>query len=615
MAEQLTEHQQIFGKYAKKTTISKIKNFIETKTTKNWFEVFKTNPYILMDCKGFSFLKCDEYAKNLKLDPNSPLRFYSCMVHIMKNDTSGSVIISLKEALKAVQKYTETSSPQEIFKSGFNCQKNDSLFKKFVFLGGNLQETLTLENVEYIALEEYRLLERRWLQTLYETGKTWKRKSCTKFCTTEQISNCEHKCENLTNHIAETIKSVEEKLVYPLNEKQKKAFTEIPQNKINILTGIAGVGKTYTTKAILDVLDKLGETYTILTPTGASSKVIKNAVGRPASTIHKHYFSTQGVQEDTIGDWLIIDETSMAGLDHMQMLINKIGKCNILLLGDTGQLESISIGAILRDTINLLNVGYVKGSVQELTDIMRVKDGLEISTLTKMFTKYGSYSPEILNVDLKGVEFVPLDKDNINKQLEKIVVDNNFDLKETYFLSPKKAGVGGVDEINNFIQDRFNKNQVLYKNKIKEYRENDILMHTVNNKELGIFNGERVILRKVEEGFLGAKKYHCERLDDDNDIIIYDEETLMMETTLSYATTVHKSQGMSIKNVVCIISSSHTFMLSRNAVYTALSRASEKLIVLFDEKTFNSCHRKVVENNRSTFIAVLILKLKNKKKK
>lgn len=609
----MTEYQEIFGKYAKKTTISKIKNFIESKTDKNWFEVFKKNPYILMDCKGFSFLKCDEYATNLKLDPNSPLRFYSCMVHIMKNDTNGSVIINLSEALRAVQKYTHTENARSIFESGFHGKSSNPLFQKFVFLGATLQETMTLDNVEYIALEEYRLLERRWLQSLYETGKSFKRKSCTKFCTTEKISLCEKQCCNLKNHIRETIQKVEEKLIYPLNEKQKKALYEIPQNKVNVLTGIAGVGKTYTTKAVLDVLDGLGESYTVLTPTGASSKVIKNAIGRDAMTIHKHYFSSQGVDK-SIGDWLIIDETSMVGLDHLSMLISQIEKCkpNILLLGDTGQLESISIGAILRDTISLLNVGYVKGSLQELTDIMRVKDGLEISVLTKMFTKYGEFNSDITGETLKGVQFVHLDKDNINKQLEKIVVENNFNLKETYFLSPKKAGVGGVEEINNYIQNRFNTNPVLYKNKIKEYRQDDILMHIVNNKDLEIFNGERVILRKVEENAFG-KKYFCDRLDEDGQVI-YDEETLMTETILSYATTVHKSQGMSIKNVVCIISSSHSFMLSRNAVYTALSRASENLIVLFDEKALNNCYRKVIENKRSTFIAVLILKLKNKSK-
>jgi RecD/TraA family predicted helicase len=606
MAEKLTEHQRVFGKYAKASTIAKIKSFIESKTDGDWYENFKKNPYMLMDFRGFSFVKCDDYAQKLGVDINSPLRFFSCMAHIMKNDTNGSVIISIRDAVNLVQKYTETEKPSEIFKSGFENKKDNFMFSKFVFLGEDLKETEVFREVRHIALDEYRKLERRWLNTIKKTGDSWKRKSCTKFCTTTQIQECEGKCDKLTNYIAEVVETVESNLKFPLNEKQKKALSEIPQNKINVLTGIAGVGKTYTTKAVLNVLDKLGETYTILTPTGASSKVIKNAVGREAMTIHKHFFS-----KNSIGDWLIIDETSMVGLDHLQMIINQIDKCNILLLGDTGQLESISIGALLRDTIKLLQFKYVRGSVQELTDIMRVKDGLEISTLTKMFTKYGRYNPDIIDTPLKGVEFIGIDKENINLQLQDVVERKGFKLEDTYFLTPKRSGVGGVDEINNFIQNKFNHSEVLYKNKIKEYRTNDILMHVVNNKDLQIFNGERVVLRSVAETPCG-KRYTCDRLDDEGQIV-YDEETLMLETVLSYATTVHKSQGMSIKNVVCIISNSHTFMLSRNAVYTAMSRASENLILIYDKKTFSASNRKVQEYQRSTFIGVLIERIKNKK--
>lgn len=379
----------------------------------------------------------------------------------------------------------------------------------------------------------------------------------------------------------------------------------IRQNGEIFCTGNSG--KSFTTNTILKTLDRLNETYTLLAPTGTASKVLSGMTGRETQTIHRMYYS----QAKIFTNWLIVDESSMLSLEHFRLILNMIDNRSVKLLfiGDINQLTPISPGSPFRDMINLIESGIIKGNVIHLTQIMRSSDELAIAHICKMFTEYGSYDSSVLEKKHKGVEFIPLNKDNLKDQILDTLRSRNFKLEDTYILSSMNVREQGTNAINKFVQQT-NLEDVLYSDKFKVYKKNDILMHTKNNGALGIFNGERVrLLRTKKSKKDNSLTYICKKLDD-NSTVVYSKVCLMNETMLSYSCSCHKSQGQTIDNVIVILPSSHSFMLNRNMVYTALSRASKNLIIFYEGNILTTSSKKVEINKRKTFLREIYLRKK-----
>ncbi len=357
-------------------------------------------------------------------------------------------------------------------------------------------------------------------------------------------------------------------------------------------------------RAILDVFDKLSEKYVLLSTTGTASKVMSNATKRKAQTIHRAYYSGVAINEN---EWVIIDESSLLSLDHFRYLMSMINGQNvkIMLLGDSNQLIPISVGLPFNDIQNLIKIGSLKGKIFELTEIMRAKSDGGIPYISKMFTKFDIYTSGVELEEFKGVQFHEIEKD-VNVQVENIITKNNFNLDEVHVLCAKKAGKAGVEEINKHIQSKFNSNKVIYEDKFKMYKAEDIVMHTRNNPQIGVFNGE---LLKIKEKI--GSDYILQKNDDLCEIV-YDKETLMTQTMLAYAFTVHKSQGASLKNVICIFPKSHSFLISRNLAYTGISRASKSLHIIKEKDILEKAYVKNDVLSRKTFLGEF---LKHKLKK
>lgn len=365
-------------------------------------------------------------------------------------------------------------------------------------------------------------------------------------------------------------------------------------------------GKSFTTNTILKVLDKLGETYDLLAPTGTASKVLAQMTGQSSQTIHRKYYSKGKIT----CKWLVIDEASMLSLSHFELILDMVLKnrdSKVLLIGDINQLTPISAGSPFRDIINLIEIGALDGQVVHLTKIMRSSDELAIAHICKMFTSYGQFNPDILNKTHKGVEFIPLNTRKLKEQILSILKKKHYELKDTYILSSMNVREMGTKVINEFVQET-NPKDTLYSDRFKTYKRNDILMHTKNNGKLNIFNGERIRLigAKVRGGIW---TYRCRRLDD-NSLIEYDMRTIASETMLSYSCSCHKSQGQTIENVIVVLPSSHSYMLNRNMIYTAFSRASKNLIVLYEYDALKYGASKSEINKRKTFLREIYLRKK-----
>jgi ATP-dependent exoDNAse (exonuclease V) alpha subunit len=382
----------------------------------------------------------------------------------------------------------------------------------------------------------------------------------------------------------------------------------VRENGVEFATGNSG--KSYTTRAVLDVLDKLGESYTLLAPTGCAVKVLSNSTGRNSMTIHRKYYADYILREELIEtDWIIVDEVSMCSLEHFKMIVDMMSRNHkLLFIGDISQLVPISEGCAFRDLILLIESKMIEGNVVHLTEIMRSKSDSAIAHICKMFTRHGEYQKEETKKKHSGVEFIDIDRSNFLGQIESVIKGRKFDLKETFVLSAFNVREFGTEVINNHIQKVFSKGRVVYKDKFKQYKVGDFLMHTKNNTALKIFNGERVVLTAdtKAEYYDGEEViYHkCLKVDD-GDVVWYTREKLMYETRLSYAISIHKSQGSSLKNTILVIDSSHQFSLSRNAIYTAMSRASENLVVIFDDSALLSASRKNDVEKRNTFLRAL----------
>lgn len=722
----------------KQATLHKIKLFYEE--NKKWYAYFCENPYKCMDIEGFGFKRCDELARKINFDMMSDFRVVACVKHVIEDSASGNTIVEFKKAMEGVIKLLERKDTgrmrKAIIESANKCG--------YLMYTRDLKRTGG-EDVYFITLEW-------WKETEQDIFKLCKKADLFENKSEEEINNA--------------IEEVEKKLEFPLNERQRKAFMEIPHGKVNVLTGLGGCtdsetnvltkngwikisewngqeimvseieyndiipryrfemplkyhryeksiffdiilecgnritvstehknilyknglilikrtfemineldfekdvieiqvfenrkdglvnkrvvgieiseknktekemfcfttstgyflaksdgvqfatgnsGKSYTTRAILDVLDKIGETYELMTPTGTSSKILMNSTGRDANTIHRKYYADYKMkQEKVYADWLVIDEVSMLSLEHFRLINSMLHEAptKLLLIGDINQLQPISVGNPFFDIIKLIESGMIKGNVIHLTEIMRSKKDSAISHICKMFTEHGEYSKAELYKEHKGVEFIPLDKKEFTKQIGAIIKARDFKLNETFVLSPFNVKEFGTNVINNYIQRTFSKGEVVYEDKYKKYKIGDYLMHTKNNSNLGIFNGERIRLvsdlgMRFDDNGNEVQMYLCQKVDEPLVYIEYTDKLLMTQTMLAYAISIHKSQGSSLVNTIVVLDSSHYFSLSRNSVYTGMSRASKNLVVLYDEKALEYASSRNEVERRKTFL-------------
>lgn len=544
----------------------------------DWFDTFCENPYFLTKFPRWGFFRCDLYAQKIGFDMNSDERMLASVRHIIEEKSDGNTILQIKTVLEGMIKLLkrkDTSYMVDVIK-----RKHKEL--GYVLYDKDIKVTEE-SNAMYITLVEWRDIERNIYQLCKNSEKY-------------QMKDKEF--------IDKALDKIEAGLEFPLNEKQKQAFFKIPHGKVNVLTGLGGSGKSYTTRAVLDVLDELGETYTLLAPTGTAVKVLSNSTKRSAMTIHRRFHIDQ---EKIFDDWLIVDESSMLSLEHFNLLLQRLSECPIklLLIGDINQLVSIGVGTPFRDIISMIETGAIEGNVVHLTEIMRSKKDSAISHVCKMFTEYGEFNRSELYKELKGVDFIPLNKENFKLQIEGLIKAREFKMIDTFVLSPFNVREFGTNIVNNHIQKVFNKGNVCYKDDLKQYKIGDYLMHTKNNAKMDIFNGERIRLvgsqKCIDDDGREVTEYVCQKVDD-NVMLRYDEETLRKETMLSYAISIHKSQGASLNNTILVLDSSHFISLSRNSVYTGMSRASKNLIVLYDEKALNIASKKNEVQKRKTFL-------------
>ncbi|MBN4062561.1 MAG: ATP-dependent RecD-like DNA helicase [Alkaliphilus sp.] len=419
------------------------------------------------------------------------------------------------------------------------------------------------------------------------------------------------KFESLDTNIEDAIENLENDI--QLASKQKEAIIEAMQNGLLVITGGPGTGKTTIINSLIKVFEKEDKRIILAAPTGRAAKRMAEATGREAKTIHRllelgYTDENEGmifqVNEDNPlkADVIIIDEVSMVDILLMNSLLKAIQLgTRLILVGDADQLPSVGAGNVLKDIIESNVVKIVR-----LTEIFRQARESMIVVNAHSINK-GEYP--VLNKS--GTDFffmVRNSQEDILSTLIDLVKERlpkhykSDAVQDIQLLSPMKKGIVGTINLNKQLQNSLNppekgKDEKILKDKI--FRVGDKVMQTKNNYTLkwesekeeagtGVFNGDIGYIRSINNH---AKE--MEVLFDEHRLVNY-EFSKLDDLELAYCVTVHKSQGSEFSIVIIPMTWGPPMLLSRNLIYTAVTRAKQLVVMVGKEKYL----KLMIDNNR-----------------
>ena len=540
----------------------------------------KDNPYILCNGDyGISFEKADTMAASFGFAPDSAVRIISGIRYVLgyNASTNGHTclpkdkLISAAAGLLSISEEDVAAKIDGFIEAGEIFSYKDSESELIMTPNVNYSE-------EYIA-KKLRSLSREVIQ----------------------LSSMD---------ISSLIQKVETRIGVRYADKQREAIFRCMNGGVTIITGGPGTGKTTVVKGIISIFNDLDLKTALAAPTGRAAKRMSEATGEEAKTIHRLLEMERGEGDEIKFNRnsrnpldekvIIVDEASMIDLSLMYALTQALKRgARLILIGDADQLPSVGAGNVLDDLIASGAIDTVR-----LTEIFRQsKESLIVTNAHKV---NNGESP-ILNVTDNDFFFVRRENErDISDTVADLIMQR---LPKTYgtaikdkiqVISPSKRGAGGVELLNSALQERINPKATFKKEKASHgviFREGDRVMQTVNNYDIeweknglsgfGIFNGDIGVIESID-----LKRETIDIWFDDR-FVRYDFENLD-QLELSYAITVHKSQGSEYPVVIIPMYSCPPMLMTRNLLYTAVTRA-KKMVILVGRSDIPD---KMVRNNR-----------------
>ena len=374
-----------------------------------------------------------------------------------------------------------------------------------------------------------------------------------------------------------------------LAQKQKEAIKACLHHGVLVLTGGPGTGKTTVIKGILSILKAQGLKIRLAAPTGRAAKRLSETTGQKALTIHRLLEANNLAQDNNLqlgfskdiddqldADVIILDEVSMVDIVLMHHFLNAVPDgCRIILVGDTDQLPAVGPGSVLKDIIRSQKIPAIRldeifrqAQTSMIIQNAHIINAGRLPDLRKQYSDFVFYE---LNDDTSITQKI---LDLCTKDLP----HEGFDvLKDVQILSPMHRFLCGVENLNLMLQEQLNpkKNQDELKYSSQTFRVGDKVMHIRNNYQKNVFNGDIGFIQDINNEKLTVDYF---------DHIVTYEKNELNELTLAYASSVHKSQGSEYKVVIIPLSTSHYIMLQRNLLYTAITRAKQKVIIIGSKK-------------------------------
>ena len=573
----------------------------------NAISEIENDPYILIDiARGVEFSQIDKMAIELGIERENQKRVKSGIKYALIKITYNGHCCTLKENLIEYVKQL-LGVAEEIIEEGL----------------------INLKANEDIVIEKRDEEEWVYLYSFYKTEN--------------EIAERIIKLKNTKNvkkvgNIEKELKKVEERTDMILSEKQKEAIRTINDNNVTIITGGPGTGKTTIIKSIIEIYKQKKYKIVLCAPTGRAAKRMTETTGEEAQTLHR-LLEIGKVDDDVFykkdedfegapidADIIIVDEMSMVDMFVMSYLLDCIYLgTKLILVGDTDQLPSVGPGSVLKDIISSEKISTV-----HLDKIFRqaarskiIVNAHRVNNGQKFIQKDDSELSENAKED-----FFFIKENNQEKILEQVLSLCNGRLKKfgdyDFFeniqvLTPTKKGMLGTKELNKSLQQELNPPREGEPEKASMgviFRIGDRIMQTKNNYDMywerregdsietgnGVFNGEIGTITNINE------KEKNIRIKFDDDKVCWYEFNDLEQIDHSYCITIHKAQGSEFDVVIMIVPQAAPMLLTRNLLYTGLTRAKKLLIVIGNDRVVDFMINNVDSKKRNTGLEY---KLKN----
>ena len=545
-------------------------------------EIARQNPYRLCeDIEGIGFERADLMAQKLGLSPDSPQRIMSGIVYLLSGNAAQNGHVCLPEA-KLI----------EVAKSLLGCTAEMASEALAALIQADRVRCDVRDKVRYVYLPYAHDCEKYIATKLVLLDK---------LCPIVDVQD-----------VAVFIDKEEKRNGLSYAAMQRRAIADALCNGVFVLTGGPGTGKTTIVKALIDIFESMGMKVALAAPTGRAAKRMSEATSRDAKTVHRllemEFNESEGdrfrrnerdpLEENVI----IIDEASMLDNVLTCSLLRAIKPgARILFVGDADQLPSVGAGNVLSDIISSGRFATVR-----LNEIFRQAQQSLIVT-----NAHAVNEGKMPRLDVKDNDFFYLRRQT-DKEIAATVVDlyrNRLPrsygadtINQIQVISPSRRGEAGTENLNVMLQSALNPpdpSKDEYQFRQTTFRVGDRVMQIRNNYELnweradgegmGVFNGDIGVITAINRGS------SCFEITFDDRHVVYDT-SLLEDLEHAYAVTVHKSQGSEYPIVIVPAYSAPHMLLTRNLLYTAVTRAQRMVIIVGREDIVEL----MVGNNRTT---------------
>jgi exodeoxyribonuclease V alpha subunit len=525
----------------------------------------KENPYALArDIYGVGFKTADQIAKQLGIAQDSPLRIDAGIEYVLNQLTSdGHVCYPIEEFLPIASEMLMVEVRLVEERISF-LEAEERIVLMPIVNGAGPRP--------FIWLKRLFLAETGIARELLRIGKA--------YCALREVA------------VEKAVAWVQNELKLQLAINQAEAVAKAMQDKLQVITGGPGTGKSTITRAILTISSQLTSHIVLAAPTGRAAKRMTEITGKQAKTIHSLLewdFRVSGFkrnrQNPLEADLIIIDEASMIDTSLMYSLLKAIpDHARVIFVGDVNQLPSVGPGNVLKDMIASRTL-----TVSSLTEIFRQAANSRIIVSAHRINQ--GKVPELTATADSDFYFIDSpEPEDVLKNITTLVCERlprkyGFDpFHDIQVLSPMKRGLFGIENLNIELQKLLNPEGTPLERMGRQFKRSDKVMQIRNNYKKEVFNGDVGIITEIN-----TYAQHL-YVDFDGHVVEYEFNELD-ELTLAYAVSIHKYQGSECPCIVVPVHTSHFKMLDRNLLYTAVTRG-KKLVV-------------IVGNKKAMFISVL----------
>lgn len=528
----------------------------------------RANPYLITEVDGVGFKTADQMAQSLGFAADHPMRVQAALDQVLidRIQNAGHTAVPMQEWMALSAQYL-LQPPEKLLDSAEKLIKSGRIVRRRLPM--TVEEGSGLVRVDMDCVSPASIVHNEkilagWL-----------------------AANKSHNKELTKRQLVDRVDALSQVRLpsFHLDPSQQVAAWMALTAPCSVMTGGPGTGKTTTIRTITAILNSQRKRLRLSAPTGRASKRMEEAVGMPASTIHRalEYNPQQGgFQRNEMTpmeeDFFIVDESSMVDQSLASSYVRAIRPgARLLWVGDVDQLPSVGAGDVLRNIIDSSAV-----PVARLKTVHRQAKGSAIAYNAQRIL--GGHPPSLEGVPERDdfAFFQAKDNEGIIEGVERmtrLALSLGFKAADIQVLCPQKTGPVGTEAMNEILRPILNPNAPPPpEGSSRPWRVGDRLMQTKNNYDKNIFNGDMgIVLDMHDDGSVDLQ------MEDGRVVDLTRKETYDLQ--VGFAITVHKSQGGERPVIIMPMAPAHTYMLDRNLVYTGVTRGKQKVFLVGSPKT------------------------------